>query len=92
MCRLQTDIESQKGELAREIATLRKCLQSEHPELSTLRAERQRLQAELHALRRQLDARAATPPPHAPPPHSGTPHTPHAQQDKDQAVSLTRNS
>ncbi|XP_068617987.1 golgin subfamily A member 4-like isoform X2 [Battus philenor] len=75
-----TEIESPRSELAREIATLRKCLASEHPEVASLRADRQRLQNELHqlqvelqALRCELDGRSTSAPAHA-------------HEDKDQAI------
>ncbi|XP_050347699.1 golgin subfamily A member 4-like isoform X2 [Nymphalis io] len=52
-----TEIENEKSELAREMATLRRCLTAESPELLQLRAEKQRLQEQLEQLRGELDAR-----------------------------------
>ncbi|KAM3956972.1 uncharacterized protein ACR2FA_009020 [Aphomia sociella] len=52
-----TEIETHKTDLAREIATLKKCLvESNNPELIALRAERQQLQEKLQALQQQLQA------------------------------------
>ncbi|XP_047535544.1 golgin subfamily A member 4-like [Vanessa atalanta] len=52
-----TEIENEKSELAREMATLRRCLTEESPELLQLRADKQRLQEQLAQLRDELDAR-----------------------------------
>ncbi|XP_064073507.1 golgin subfamily B member 1-like [Vanessa tameamea] len=52
-----TEIENEKSELAREMATLRRCLTEDSPELLQLRADKQRLQEQLAQLRDELDAR-----------------------------------
>lgn len=50
----QTEIETHKTELAREIATLKKCLaDARGADLTTLRAERDLLQAKLQQLQQQ---------------------------------------
>ncbi|XP_059054140.1 early endosome antigen 1-like [Achroia grisella] len=56
-----TEIETQKTELAREISTLKKCLQDTNsPEIAELRAERKQLQDQLKALHRELNQRPPT--------------------------------
>ncbi|KAJ8715324.1 hypothetical protein PYW08_005305 [Mythimna loreyi] len=58
-----TEIESTKTELARELATLKKCLVDTHsPELLALRADKLQLTARLDALEREARARTAAPP------------------------------
>lgn len=73
----QTEIESTKTELARELATLKKCvLDTASPELMSLRTEKQQLAAKVERLEKEAAARAQGP---AAPP---------AQPDeRDQAVS-----
>lgn len=51
------EIESHKTELARDIATLKKCLaenQTQSPELQTLRSEKQQLSARVERLEAEL--------------------------------------
>ncbi|KAJ8712610.1 hypothetical protein PYW07_005452 [Mythimna separata] len=55
-----TEIESTKTELARELATLKKCLVDTHsPELLALRADKLQLTAKLESLEREARARTA---------------------------------
>lgn len=71
----QTEIESTKTELARELATLKKCLvDTASPELMTLRTEKLQLTAKVERLEKEAQARSLP--------------QPQAQPDeKDQAVS-----
>ncbi|KAJ0174412.1 hypothetical protein K1T71_009520 [Dendrolimus kikuchii] len=57
-----TEIESHKTELAREIATLKKCLsEASNPELSALRCENQQLSSKLEKLQAEVQARTPLP-------------------------------